>query len=145
MDSDRLAQDWALIEKWLVMNTQVEPERWFSALDLAEDLNLDEEYVETILEAHFGTNNLERRTGYDRYEYRNFQYRYKVRSTLQRALVRVSVEAGANELYEAAHQVMRQFTAGEWSLAYAEPEDFNDYDQGYYQVTLVFQWKLKRR
>jgi len=140
-DFERVTRDWVDVEKWLVMNTQVEPQRWFRALDISQDLNLDESYVDSFLSSHFESESLERRWEGDRYTYRNFQYRYKVKSQLKHARLNVSVEAPRDEIFSAVHQVMNTLAVHQWDCVAVNPPDYNDYDKPIEQVELTFEWQ----
>lgn len=125
------------------MNTQVEPDRWFRAIDIARDLNLDENYIEGFLDTHFETEALERRWSGDSYSYRNFQHPYKVRSGLKEAQLKITVEASRDELYTAVHQVINTFATHDWIYVSVDPHHYNDRDQEIDHVELVFEWKAK--
>ena len=141
--NERFTRDWIDVEKWLIMNTQVEPAHWFRAIDIARDLNLDESYVEGFLDAHFETEGLERRWSEDGYSYRNFQYRYKVNCGLRNAQMKITVEASRDELYTAVHQVINTLTTHDWSYVSVDPYNYNDRDQDIRHVELIFEWKAK--
>lgn len=143
MDEEKSTQDWIHIEKWLVVNSHTEPLRWFTSKDIAEDLNMNADDVESTLESHFEAHSIERRTKDKGFEYRNFQYDYSVKSNFSNAKIEIKVEAPRDELHAAVQRLIFGLRSQGWIWEDVHPHDYNDYDKQYSNAHLLFVRKYK--